>query len=300
MHEQFITKRFSAKSTAVIEEAITIIDDYRAQGFTLTLRQLYYQFVARGLLPNEQREYKRLGQIMSDARMAGLVDWSSIEDRTRSLRSNPHWDGPAGIIESAASSYREDKWAAQDTRIEVWIEKDALTGVIEPVCNELDIPYFACRGYSSQSEQWRAGKRFARYRESGQHVVVLHLGDHDPSGIDMSRDNYDRLDIFSGGSVVLDRLALNMDQIETYSPPPNPTKTTDTRAGNYIARFGKSSWELDALDPPVIDRLIRDAVVQLWDQNAWEASTEKEATNRELLEKARQNWGKVEEFLNAL
>ena len=142
----YIDKSFRDSTLGAIAQAETIIQEYQSQGFTLTLRQLYYQFVARDLIRNSQREYKRLGSIINDARLAGLIDWYSIEDRTRFLRGLNSWDSPEEIIQETASNYHRDRWNGQKWRPEVWIEKDALVGVIEGVCNELDIDYFACRG----------------------------------------------------------------------------------------------------------------------------------------------------------
>ena len=177
-------KSFRADSLEVIEQANAIIEVYAAQGFDLTLRQLFYQFVSRGLIPNKDSEYKRLGSIVNDARLAGLIDWEHITDRTRNLRGNAHWEQPQDIMRSAAYSFAINKWADQDYRPEVWIEKDALVGVIEGVCKTLDIDFFSCRGYTSQSEMWSAGRRLERYYLEGQTPVVIHLGDHDPSGIE--------------------------------------------------------------------------------------------------------------------
>ena len=160
------------------------IAEYAAQGYDLTLRQLYYQFVSRDLLPNRQSEYKRLGDIINDARLAGLVDWEAIVDRTRNIRALSHWSDPASIVKAAANSFAVDKWADQPKRVEVWIEKDALVGVFEPVCEELDVPLFSCRGYTSQSEVWGAAQRLEKYLMADQEVVILHIGDHDPSGLD--------------------------------------------------------------------------------------------------------------------
>ena len=297
--EAFIDKKFAASSLAIIEQANQIISEYAAQGFKLTLRQLYYQFVARDLLANTQRSYKRLGNIISEARLAGRVDWNAIEDRTRNLESNPHWDDPAAIIEAAARSFRIDKWENQPCRVEVWIEKEALIGVVERICRRLDVDFFACRGYVSQSEQWAAGKRFAEYREAGQDVVVLHLGDHDPSGIDMTRDNDVRLALFAREDVTVRRLALNFDQIEDFQPPPNPAKLSDSRYEMYFARFGAESWELDALDPRVIQDLIGDAVTEYRDEDAWLAMTDRENDEREQLSVVTQRWHDVVAYLEA-
>lgn len=281
MKQCYTERKFKPESMAKIEQANAIIEEYQADGFTLTLRQLYYQFVSRDVIPNSDREYKNLGSILNDARLAGLVDWDAIEDRTRNLRRLPAWDSPADVIRSVSRQYRNNLWADQPSYCEVWIEKDALIGVIEPICNELRVPFFACRGYTSQSEVWSAGQRLIEHLNDGQAVTVFHLGDHDPSGIDMTRDNEDRLRMFIAAEAdesmfQIERLALNMDQVKRYKPPPNPAKLTDSRATGYLSKFGDKSWELDALDPKVIARMIRENVDSLIDDEKWEAAIAKE------------------------
>lgn len=272
----YTSKNFRSDSLAIIAQANNIIHDYAAQGFLLTLRQLYYQFVARDLIPNTERSYKRLGKIINDARMCGLIDWDAIEDRTRNIYGNRHWTNPKGAIKQLRDQYGIDMWRNQPVRVEVWIEKEALTGVIEDVCSELDVPYFACRGYVSQSEQWRAGRRaYFRYNDHVQETVILHFGDHDPSGIDMTRDNEDRLFTFGEiGAPEIVRVALNLDQINEYRPPPNPAKTTDSRFESYIRQYGPDSWELDALEPKVIVQLVRDHVTKYRDETLWDEMQE--------------------------
>jgi hypothetical protein len=279
--ECFTPKRFQRKTLDLIETVNDIVDEYRGQGFTLTLRQLYYQLVARDIVENTQKSYKRVGSIVNDARLAGLMDWDAIEDRTRNLRTHSAWQSPADIIYTARASYQEDLWRLQKVRLECWIEKDALIGVIEPVCDRLRIPYFACRGYSSQSEQYNAGRRrFAKYHENGLTPIVLHLGDHDPSGIDMTGDNRNRLAMFARADVEVRRLALNMDQVEQYGPPPNPAKETDARYGAYRDRFGDECWELDALEPQVISDLILTEFNKLVDADKWKEARPKRRKQR--------------------
>jgi len=284
-------KNFHRKSMALIQTADEICKEYMEQGYTLTLRQLYYQFVARGIIENSMKSYHNLGNVINDARLAGLIDWDAIEDRTRNLEKQPTWESPKDILKACAQQFKFDYWDNQQTRIEVWVEKEALVGVIERVAFRYRCAYFACRGYSSQSESWRAGERFKEYNARGQAVVVLHLGDHDPSGIDMTRDNRDRLNMFSDyGDVTVKRLALNMDQVRKYNPPPNPAKLTDTRAGEYIANFGHSSWELDALDPKVIDDLISSNIEMYIDYKYWNEVKEKEQKARDKIERMAKNW----------
>jgi hypothetical protein len=276
----YTTKRFGDDALALIGQANVIIDEYVKRGYPLTLRQLYYQFVSRDLLPNKIASYNRLGSVISDARLAGLVSWTAIEDRGRNLMGLRTVASPADAIRAARDSYRLDLWADQRYRPEVWVEKQALEGVIAVACNRLRIDYYATKGYDSQSQAWRAGQRMAQYVRRGQRPVVFHLGDHDPSGIDMTRDIGDRLTLFTGVPVMVVRLALNRDQVDRYDPPPNPAKMTDSRAAAYVEEHGESSWELDALNPEIIHGLIEDAVSKLRDEDAWSAALAREAADK--------------------
>jgi hypothetical protein len=289
-------RKFSGEVEALIAQANRIIGEYVAQGYSLTLRQLYYQFVSRDLLPNNQQSYKRLGSIINDGRLAGLIDWNAIEDRTRNLHALPTWQEPAAIIDACAAQFRIDKWAAQPRRVEVWIEKEALAGVFERVCDDLQVPFFSCRGYTSQSEMWVAAQRLKRIVKAGQEPVILHFGDHDPSGMDMTRDIVDRLTLFTGG-VCLERLALNMDQIEEYGPPPNPAKITDSRAAKYIDAHGDESWELDALEPDVLAGLVRSFVEAVRDDDLWQEAVERESEHRRLLGEVSARWSALTDGL---
>lgn len=316
MKERFKTITFNAEKMRLVDESNKIIVAYKRQGYLLTLRQLYYQMIARDLFPdtwideeynvknglapdtkNTIKNYKRLGDLLNDARLGGLVDWDAIEDRTRNLESVSHWTSPASIIEAVARQYRIDKWKGQPRRIEVWVEKDALLGVLEKACTALDVAWFSCRGYTSQSELYVAGKRLAEYAEEGQEPLIVHLGDHDPSGIDMSRDIEDRVSMLARTPIEVKRIALNMDQVRQYDPPPNPAKATDARYAGYRAIHGEESWELDALDLAVLDSLITETVKSYRDEEKWEAAVEQEEHERDLLGKASDNWDEVAEIL---
>jgi hypothetical protein len=287
---------FRPMTLAIIHAANVICAEYAAQGLQMTLRQLYYQFVARGYLRNRQTEYNRLGSIINDARLAGMLDWDYIVDLTREVESVPHWDDPADVLDAVANQFRVDKWARQDYRPEVWIEKEALAGVIAPTCRALDVPYFAVRGYNSQSAQHEAAQRFIEHMDAAQIPIIFHLGDHDPSGIDMTRDNDERLWGF-GAEVQVRRLALNMDQVRQYNPPPNPAKMTDSRVGSYLDRYGDESWELDALTPNVLTGLITAAVDSIRDETKWVEDVEREEEHRRLLALAADDWDKVRNLL---
>jgi hypothetical protein len=236
----------------------------------------------------------------NNARQAGLIDWDAIEDRTRNLQSFDAWSDPGEFLTTVADSYREDPWTNQAYRPEVWIEKDALLGVIEGVCGRWRVPYFACRGNNSQSEQYAAGKRFAEHVDLGFIPIVLHLGDHDPNGLDMTRDNRDRLGMFAGIEIEVRRLALNIDQVRQYRPPPNFAKETDTRFAAYEREFGSQCWELDALDPDVISGLVDREIRSLVDMEIWNASMARERGQRAVFAALSENWDDVRALLGSL
>lgn len=284
VYKRYIDKNLSTEKLAVIEQADRIIQEYEGAGFSLTLRQLFYQFVSRGLLPNTDKIYQWLGDVISDGRLLGLLSWTAIEDRGRRLMGLQTWESPAAAIREVRQSYKIDKWSNQPFRPEVWVEKDALSGVISPICNELCVNFFASKGYNSQSAQWRAGERLANYINKGQRPIVFYLGDHDPSGIDMTRDNQERLSMFAGVQIQVVRLALNMDQVKRYNPPPNPTKLSDSRSTTYLEAYGDNSWELDALDPKVIRNIISTAVLKIRDESLWDEALLTEARHIEMLE----------------
>lgn len=282
----YIEKRLSPVKLETIERINEIIDEYIALGMRLSLRTLFYQFVARNLLPNTEKDYKWLGDVVSDARMLGLTDWNAIVDHNRELLTTSSWSSTSEIIKQCAESFKYDIWLDQPYYVEVWIEKAALIGVIESVCEEFRVPYIACKGYTSMSEIWRAGHyRIApKRRKEKKKCRILYLGDHDPSGLDMTRDIQDRLHTFAGFPVEVRRLALNYDQIEVHKPPPNPTKLTDSRAPGYVEKHGRTCWELDALEPTAIAELIRDALLEVVDHKKWRQTMSDEDSARSQLE----------------
>lgn len=309
------------ETRSIIEQANVILHEYGEQGFNLTLRQLYYQFIARDLFPesyvsaegtkNNVKSYNKLGAIISAAREGGMIDWSYIKDRGRSSEARPHWDGPEDFMSSVAPQFNTDLWADQPRRVEVWVEKDALSDVVERACRPLDVPYTACKGYMSASTMWEAAQRMLRnFNTYNQPTIILHLGDHDPSGIDMTRDIEDRLHLFSaqyqeefrgrGHDLTVVRIALTRAQIDEYEPPPNPAKETDSRFAGYQEIHGDESWELDALEPQVIVDLITERVREYMAPRIFRRSQREEVEHRARLVKIASNWDAVTGLLDTL
>ena len=294
--EAFIEKKFSAAHRQVIKQANALVEEYRAQGYQMTLRQLFYQFVARDLFENTQQNYKRLGNILDAARKAGRMDWGAIVDLTRTLRRIPVWDSPEKALERIRNSFKLDPWDEQPTlrRIEVWVEKDAATGIVQPTCDALRLPYFSCRGYSSSSLLYEAGKRLAAYRDAGYETLVLYFGDLDPSGDQMTEVADERVNMYAKREIEFRRVALTPAQVEEFNPPPNFVKETDSRTKWYVDKYQTDEcWELDALSPKVVDSIIRANVEPLIDKEAWETTLKREEEHRDTLSEIISNWDRT-------
>ncbi len=273
MKQKYREINLRGDTVAIITQVNQIIDSYTAQGFTLSVRQIYYQLVARDMIPNTERSYKRIASIINDGRLAGLIDWDAIEDRNRDIEVRGRWQSPADIVEACATSYHQDMWDNQRHRVFVIVEKAALAGVLDGVCKRYDVPLLAARGYPSVSiVREMALQHILPAIEHGQQVTVLHLGDHDPSGIDMTRDLEERFEMFLeyASGFTLKRIALSMSQIDEKNPPPNPAKTTDARFEGYRRRFGDESWELDALEPSYLVNLVESELSDLIDEDNWQ------------------------------
>ena len=293
--EQYEERRFAAKTAKVIEQANEIMDEYDGE---MTLRQLHYQFVARDLHENTMRNYKKLGDILRNARMAGLVDWDLMQDRTRSTVG---WSGGYRNAGQAAAylqyRYSEDYWESQSVLVEIWLEKDALSDVISDPAAELNLDYFATKGYPSISEIKKSADKFKRAINRGKKVVILYFSDHDPEGLHMPEQVGEMLEEF-GADVEIRRLGLTMEQINQYKPPPSFAKTTSSRLQSYKDATGTNrAWELDALKPSVIQDLIRKEVEPMIDRDKWNAVKESEEYQKTLLVKLGERWEEVQAFL---
>lgn len=286
MKRAFRATRFTAASTLTIERANEVIEAYQAEGLRLTLRQLYYQFVSRDWLANTDKNYKALGRVISDARLAGLVDWNAIEDRGR-VPSVPHHEvSMSSFLDSMrdmAQAYSLDPWQGQKKYVELWVEKDALSGVLRPIAEEFSIALSVNKGYSSQSAMYAAAERFIEFEP--RDGVILYVGDFDPSGEDMVRDIRERLALFRA-DVEVRKIALTIEQIRQYRPPPNPAKVNDPRAAKYIEEHGDRSWEVDALEPRVLRTVITRELRELIEPKKMKAVEARVEMERATIEEA--------------
>jgi len=284
----------------LLVEATRVAESYRDQGYDLTLRQLYYQLVAAAIIPNADEAYKRLGDTLGDARLRGDFDMDLLVDRGRDAQPSKHHECKLDVDDALREagewlralphwSITADRWFGQPLYVSTWVEKDALSGVFEKPCKDLGVGLFACKGYPSHSAlwQWLLGLQEA-YKTSLSVVtddegteteprpinraVVLYFGDHDPDGWQIPRSAEQTLNTLADvhrlhvPPIRFRRVALLMEQIRQYDPPPFPAKTTSSRFDSYFQEHGTlSAWELDALRPDVLDELIRVNVNGCWD-----------------------------------
>lgn len=281
---------FRDSSMVTVARANLIIEEYAGQGYALTLRQLYYQLVARGFIDNKVSEYQKLSQLMTKARYGGYTDWDGIVDRIRSPQIPYSVNDKADAIRDTIDQYRLDRQKGQPKYIEVWTEKDALSDIISRVTSKYHVRMLVNRGYGSASAMRAAALRFRKSGiVNGKKCYLFYIGDHDPSGLDMVRDIRDRLTEFRAKVEVI-HIALTMDQIEEHQPPPNPAKESDPRSEWYINQHGESSWEVDALRPDVLHELIETTIESNIDMEMFEAMKEKEESDKEDLEELAKNF----------
>jgi hypothetical protein len=288
MKTKFREIHLSKKNLLKLDLVNSIIEEYAADGYKLTLRQLYYQLVSRDVIPNKQSEYAKLSKLLKEGRMAGVVNWEAIEDRLRVPYIPYYNEDPQEAIEDTINQYRLDRQKGQDVYIEVWVEKDALSGVLKRITSKYHIKLLVNRGYGSVTAIHDAYNRFRSQYFKGKNCKILYLGDHDPSGMDMIRDIDERInemleaqEIYNALSV--EPIALTMNQIREHNPPPNPAKITDPRAKDYIKKYGQVSWEVDALNPRTLNQLLTENIEKNIDLEKYQSILDTEESDKKKL-----------------
>ena len=277
--------RFSADKETLCSQIVAVAEDYQKQGYSLTLRQLYYQLVSKDIIPNDMKMYQKLSPLVVDLRESGWIDWDAIVDRARTVKLARSYDSPANAIQEALDYYRVDRSNGQEHYIEIWIEKDALSDIVWNACAGYGVRLVVNKGYTSATFMYEAVQRLKEAANKGMEPVVLYMGGHDPSGIDMTRDVEERIEFYEGPDTIVDRIALTHSQVTQYHPPPNPAKLSDPRAEKYIAQYGAVSWELDALRPQVLEEIATTGIMKYFDRKIFDEQKKKESNDKDKLRK---------------
>jgi hypothetical protein len=252
------------KTINIVNGAIDALSEYSP----MTVRQIYYQLVAKHIIENKRSQYQAVSVALRDARKYGEIPWECIEDRLRRPRTVSMWSGLEEFAVTAVKAYRRDVWEYQDHLVEVWLEKDALSGLFEDVLRPYGVTLNVGRGYDGWASIHNAAMRYLAWdnrdvipdRQDGKGstqggVTILYFGDFDPSGRDMVRSLRERIGFF-GTYPTIEICALRESDISEYNLPPDFAKRTDSRAASFIAEHGDVAVELDALPIPVLtDRL---------------------------------------------
>ena len=247
------------KTSALIQTAAEIL----SQHHPMTVRQVYYRLVSRQVIENTRSGYQSVSKALVAARREGLILWAQIEDRLRRPRCAPMWSGLPDFAVTAAGWYRRDVWESQPVRIEVWLEKDALSGIFEDELDGYGVTLNVGRGFDGWDSIHNAARRL------GDGDVILYFGDFDPSGEDMVRSLRERLGD-QGARPEIVKCALTMGDIEAYGLPADFTKASDTRSAAFVAKWGDVSVELDALPIEVLRERIVGEVERRMDLTALE------------------------------
>jgi hypothetical protein len=276
----------------------------------MTLRQLFYRCVSSGELANRQSEYKRLGALMTRLREAGEVPMTWIVDHIRATLKPSSWSGLDDFGETVRHAYRKDFWSSLPHHLEVFVEKDAVAGTIQPITQEYDVALRVCRGYCSLSFIGEIAEQWAKIRKP---IFAYYVGDFDPSGFDLERDLREKLERYSGkeitppsedcdfdemnfmldtpGAICWWRLAVQPADFSKHSLIPLPVKTSDNRARGFIREHGEQCAEVDALPPSELRRRVKEAIASHVPLARWERLMRTEQLERECLDRYLSSWG---------
>jgi hypothetical protein len=220
----------------------------------MTVRQVFYQASVRGFVEKSEAGYSKVQTDLVQMRRAGNLPYAWLADNTRWQRKPETFDGVADALNETARFYRKALWADAADYVEIWLEKDALAGVVMPVTSLYDVPLMVARGYASLSFLHSAAEYIGTLDVP---TYIYHLGDFDPSGVNAGEKIEQTLrEMAPNAEIIFERLAVNAEQIAEWDLPTRPTKTTDTRAKN----FGDISVELDAIEPGQLRGLVEEAL----------------------------------------
>jgi hypothetical protein len=276
-----LTKRRSQAQMAELLSAIhDVVDGEESE---ITIRHLFYRLVGLGVIEKNERAYKSLCQHLSRWRKSGEVPYDAFSDSTR-WRIKPQMFGSmAEALTLTRETYRRNLWATQPWYVEVWVEKDAIAGVIDDVTGAWGVPLFVCRGFASLSSLYEAAQTFKKNQAKGKSPFIIHLGDYDPSG-HAAADAIERTlreDLQCYG-VTFQRFAIIEEQIEEFNLPTRPTKQSDSRARNWQ---GSECVELDSMPPQELRTIVKNAITMLIDKDEWQALKRIEREEQETLER---------------
>jgi len=267
----------------ITENAVAEIQNYEPG--VLTLRGLHYRLVSRGMT-NSLRHYKRTVAAMIIARWDGIVPFETFSDHDRAMLGetqagetdvDEQIDAAKRQLRAWMSNYSKNRWENQPIYPEVFIEKKALQGIFQTVCDQYDVALGACKGYPSLTFLNDAAARFAHHARNGKMPVILYFGDYDPSGEDIPRSIAENLEKLGVPDITVKRISLMRDQVVEWQLPPAPIKSGDSRSAAWD---GLGQVELDAVEPTKLRSMCADVIESVFDQELHDELMEIESDER--------------------
>jgi hypothetical protein len=278
-HSGAIKRRGRPKgSTQAVVEArrAALVEIVEAQA-PMTVRQVFYRATVEGLVDKTEQGYAAVQDDLAKLRRRGDVSYYDIADNTRLQRRPKTYASVAEALKSTARFYRKSLWAEADAYVEVWLEKDALSGVVWPVTSEYDVPLMVARGYASLSFLHGAADAISNLDVP---AYIYHLGDFDPSGVNAGEKIEETLrELAPDADITFERLGVTPSQITALNLPTRPTKKTDSRHKG----FGNISVELDAMEPETLRTLVREAIEQHLPRDQFDILKTAEQSEREII-----------------
>jgi hypothetical protein len=245
----------------------------------ITIRHLFYRLVGLGQIEKTEAAYKSLCQHLSKWRRSGDVAWDSFADNTRWHLGTDTFNGLDEALANTVKCYRRNLWAQQSAYVEIWGEKDAISGILSREADPFGVRVFTCRGFASLTSLYSAAQTFKEQVERGKKIFIYYFGDHDPSGLDIDRAAAESFRDDFGVEVKFTRAAITPAQIEEFDLPTRPVKKKDTRAGGW--RGG--CVEVDSMPPTELKRIVCECISSHIDRREWEALQKTEAMERNTL-----------------
>ncbi len=282
------TIRRGPRAATVVLQSV-VLDVLATFDGSMSTRQVYYQCVSRGAVPNNVASYDRVQRLIVTMRREGLIPYDRIVDRTRAKHQRPGWEGTQSILESCAIQYRRNRWTDQDVVVMVACEKQALEGIFAEAVDEYGASLWVLRGFMSLSFAFDWAEEIKHQLNEGKHVEIVYFGDHDPSGLAIEAKAKEQLEEL-GAVFGWSRGGLLWEDFTPFNLVNIPVKPSDTRARAYMKLFGNRAAELDALPPDELRRRIRHEIERYIDVDSWERLETIENAERESIDLVVKNW----------
>ena len=285
------TEHFETKGRGMAQRSLDLIEAMRTAAKAaqpISGRGIGYKLFTAGLIPSmATNEMQRVYRLLKEAREQGRIPWAWIVDETRELERVSTWANPAEYARCVAQSYRRDFWDQQPVRVMVVSEKGNVRGLLQPVLEHFAVGFQVMHGFSSATIVHDISED-----DNGRPLIILYVGDFDPSGMFMSEaDLPDRFSKYDGDHVTLQRIALTREHANGLMSFPATDKKKDPRYAWFVRNYGKRCWELDAMDPNDLRACVRREIRKLIEPVAWKRCEVVNKAERESLQTILRKWG---------